>query len=63
MRAIAYIRVSSEEQASDGVSLEAQRAKITTWCQANDYELVDVLIDAGLSGTRIDQPGLTAATP
>ena len=25
------------------------------------YELVDVLIDAGLSGTRTDRPGLTAA--
>ena len=61
MRAIGYIRVSTEEQASEGVSLAAQRAKIAAWCQANDYELMDVLIDAGLSGTRTDRPGLTAA--
>lgn len=61
MRAIGYIRVSTEEQASEGVSLAAQRAKIAAWCQANDYALVDVLTDAGLSGTRTDRPGLAAA--
>jgi site-specific DNA recombinase len=61
MRAIGYIRVSTEEQASEGVSLAAQRAKIAAWCQANDYTLVDVLTDAGLSGTRTDRPGLATA--
>ena len=62
MKAIAYIRVSTEEQAPDGVSLDAQRAKIEAWCMANDYELAHVFVDAGLSGKRADnRPALNDA--
>jgi site-specific DNA recombinase len=61
-RAVAYIRVSTEGQATEGVSLSAQRAKITAWCQVNDYELVGIFEDAGLSGASMDKrPGLAAA--
>ncbi|AMV32779.1 DNA-invertase hin [Pirellula sp. SH-Sr6A] len=60
--AIGYCRVSTEDQASEGVSLEAQRAKIAAWCLANDVELLDIQTDAGLSGGRSDnRPGLQAA--
>lgn len=61
MKAIAYIRVSTEEQATDGVSLEAQKAKIAAWCDLNGYTLGEVFMDAGISGTKADRPGLTAA--
>jgi DNA invertase Pin-like site-specific DNA recombinase len=50
MKAIGYIRVSTQGQADDGVSLEAQQAKIEAWCLTNDYELVEVFKDAGVSG-------------
>ena len=53
-QAIGYIRVSTEKQANEGVSLEAQEAKIVSWCKANDYELVKVYVDAGISGKRMD---------
>ena len=53
-QAIGYIRVSTEKQANEGVSLEAQEAKIVTWCKTNGYELVKVYIDAGISGKRMD---------
>jgi site-specific DNA recombinase len=53
-QAIGYIRVSTEKQASEGVSLEAQEAKIVSWCKANGYELVQVYVDAGISGKRMD---------
>jgi site-specific DNA recombinase len=53
-QAIGYIRVSTEKQANEGVSLEAQEAKIVTWCKANGYELVRVYVDAGISGKRMD---------
>jgi len=53
-QAIGYIRVSTEKQANEGVSLEAQEAKIVNWCKANDYELVKVYVDAGISGKRMD---------
>ena len=60
--AIGYVRVSTEDQATEGVSLEAQKAKLVAWCMVNDYELSDVLVDAGLSGGRADnRPGLQAA--
>lgn len=51
-KAFGYIRVSTEGQATEGVSLDALRAKIVAWCLANDVELADVFIDAGLSGCR-----------
>lgn len=61
-RAVGYVRVSTEAQAVDGVSLEAQRARIEAWCLANEYELGGVHVDAGISGKRADnRPGLQAA--
>lgn len=60
--ATAYIRVSTELQATDGVSLDAQRAKIQAWCFANDVELGQVFVDAGVSGKRADnRPQLQSA--
>jgi DNA invertase Pin-like site-specific DNA recombinase len=52
--AIGYVRVSTELQASEGISLDAQRAKIAAWSDLNGYELAGVFIDAGLSGKRAD---------
>jgi site-specific DNA recombinase len=61
-QAIGYIRVSTEGQAVDGVSLDAQRAKIAAWCELNDYTLSAVHVDAGISGKdMISRPGLQAA--
>lgn len=62
MKAIGYIRVSTEGQAAEGVSLAAQKAKIEAWCLANDVELIASHTDAGLSGGRADnRPALQAA--
>jgi DNA invertase Pin-like site-specific DNA recombinase len=62
MKAIGYARVSTDGQAADGVSLEAQQAKIQAWCEANGYSLTGIQIDAGLSGCRADnRPALQAA--
>ena len=60
--AIAYVRVSTTGQAEEGVSLDAQRAKVEAWCLANDVELGGVFVDAGISGKRADnRPELQAA--
>jgi site-specific DNA recombinase len=60
--AIGYCRVSTETQATEGVSLEAQQAKIAAWCEVNGYALASVFVDAGLSGGRADnRPQLQAA--
>lgn len=61
-QAIGYVRVSTAEQATDGVSLDAQRARIEAWCAANGYTLAAMHADAGLSGSRADnRPGLQSA--
>ena len=60
--AIGYIRVSTEGQAQDGVSLDAQRAKLAAWADLNGYTMGAVYEDAGISGKSADnRPGLQAA--
>jgi len=62
MKAIGYVRVSTEGQAQDGVSLDAQEAKVHAWANLNSAESVTVFRDAGLSGKRADnRPGLQEA--
>lgn len=61
-KAIAYVRVSTTGQAEDGVSLEAQEARIRAWCTLEGYDLAEVFIDRGLSGGRADnRPALQEA--
>jgi len=60
--AVGYVRVSTTEQAEEGLSLDAQRSKIEAWCHVNDMTLRDLYVDAGISGTRADnRPQLQAA--
>ena len=56
--AIGYARVSSEEQARDGVSLDAQRDRIAAYAVAKGLELVVVLADEGASGKDMNRPQL-----
>lgn len=52
MRALGYIRVSTAEQANTGHSLAVQRDRIDAWCIARDLELVDVVLDEGVSAGK-----------
>jgi site-specific DNA recombinase len=61
MDVIGYVRVSSEEQAREGVSVDAQIAKIKAYCLLYDLNLVGIIIDAGVSAKTLDRPGLTNA--
>ena len=58
-KAVGYVRVSTEDQAANGESLEPQRAAIDAYTKANGLELVDVVVDAGVSGYTplSDRPG------
>ena len=59
---IGYVRVSTEDQAQEGVSLDAQREKIRMWAALYDHELVGIHEDAGISGKRMDnRPGFQGA--
>lgn len=61
MKAIGYVRVSTEEQASQGVSLEAQTEKVKAYASLYDIELVEIITDAGVSAKSLDRPGLNKA--
>jgi len=58
MKAVGYIRVSTEEQAKEGVSLDNQEAKIKAYCDSQDWELVKVFSDEGFSGKDMKREGL-----
>src|SRR5712691_7445590 len=60
-RAVGYIRVSTEKQADHGVSLDAQHAKLTAYAHLYDVELVDIMVDAGVSAKTLERPGLQRA--
>lgn len=49
MRLIGYIRVSSDEQARNGHSLGVQDAALHKYCDLYDHDLLDVIIDDGVS--------------
>src|SRR5213083_1388463 len=56
--AVGYVRVSREEQVRDGVSLDAQRARIAAYAVAKGLHLSAIYGDAGISGKGLDRPGL-----
>ena len=61
MRVIGYVRVSTEEQASHGVSLAAQTEKVRAYCALYDLELVELIDDPGASAKTLARPGLARA--
>jgi len=56
-KAIGYIRVSTDEQVKEGVSLENQEAKIRSYCDLKDFELLEIVQDAGISAKNLRRPG------
>jgi DNA invertase Pin-like site-specific DNA recombinase len=60
-KAIGYVRVSTQEQATEGVSLDTQRDKLRSYCKSNNIKLIDILADEGVSGSTLERPGLQAA--
>ena len=58
MKAIGYVRVSTDEQADRGVSLDNQRAKIRAYAEVKEFELIDIVEDAGISAKNLNRPGV-----
>jgi DNA invertase Pin-like site-specific DNA recombinase len=58
-RAVGYIRVSTEEQATQGFGLEIQTNAIRAFAESQGYELLEVLADRGISGATLpaERPG------
>ena len=51
-KAAAYIRVSTDEQARTGVSLEAQEEKLRAYCKMTGLDLVRVIREEGVSAAK-----------
>lgn len=61
MKVILYARVSTAEQANDGISLEAQTSKMEAYASLYDLEVVEVIVDAGESAKTLKRLGLQRA--
>lgn len=55
MKILGYIRVSTKLQSEKGNSLKLQKSKIKDYCKLNDFELIEIYEDKGISGMSIDK--------
>jgi site-specific DNA recombinase len=58
MLTVAYCRVSTEEQATDGFSIEGQGDRLRAYADLHELGPVTIITDPGLSGKNLDRPGL-----
>lgn len=58
LRAAPYGRVSTSEQATEGVSLDAQLAALKTYVKLKNWAIVDEYVDGGFQGSTDERPAL-----
>lgn len=58
MKAIGYTRVSTSDQVDNGVSLDAQEQKIRQYAALYGFDLVEVVVDAGVSAKTLNRLGV-----
>lgn len=58
LRMIGYVRVSTDEQAASGTSLDSQEVGLKALAEAEGYEVVRIVRDEGVSGSTSERPGL-----
>ncbi len=58
MRVAIYTRVSSEEQALEGYSLDAQLHRLRAYCTSQGWTVADVYTDEGISAKDMERPEL-----
>ncbi|HAB9620638.1 TPA: recombinase family protein [Listeria monocytogenes] len=57
MKAAIYIRVSTQEQV-ENYSIQAQTEKLTALCRSKDWDVYDIFVDGGYSGSNMNRPAL-----
>jgi len=57
-RIVAYIRVSTDDQAVNGVSIDAQKARLSSYAAAMALDVSEIVVDAGESAKSLQRPGL-----
>ncbi len=61
-RVLGYCRVSTDEQASNGVSLDEQRRRVSEYADAQGLPLIGIESDEGISGSKTtNRPALQSA--
>jgi len=58
MKAIGYIRASTQEEAKEGISLEAQENKIRKYAGLHNLSLIEVVRDEEKSGKDLNREGI-----
>lgn len=58
MRAVGYIRVSTEEQAKEGISLDTQKDRISAFAHAKGWQLGELYQDEGFSAKNLNRPAV-----
>lgn len=53
-----YVRVSTEEQVKDGFSISAQKNKLLSFCDFNDWNNYKIYVDEGISAKDMNRPEL-----
>lgn len=51
-----YVRVSTEAQAEEGYSIDAQKKLLEAWCVSKEIESYTFYVDAGYSGSNLERP-------
>jgi site-specific DNA recombinase len=59
MRVALYVRVSTEEQAVEGFSINGQIDILTQYCISSEYDVVKVYKDEGYSAKTLNRPQLS----
>ena len=59
MRTAIYIRVSTDEQATEGYSIRAQEERLIAYCQSQDWDVTNIYKDEGYSAKDTNRPQLT----
>jgi site-specific DNA recombinase len=55
---VGYCRVSTEEQANEGYSIEGQADKLRRYAELHDLGPIRIIDDPGISGRTLKRPGL-----
>ncbi|MCQ2086057.1 MAG: recombinase family protein [archaeon] len=55
-RVALYVRVSTEEQAELGFSLDGQMKRLEKYCESEGYEIAGKYVEEGCSGRSVDRP-------
>lgn len=58
MRAALYARVSTEEQAKEGFSIDAQMNILSAWTVVKGFEITERYIDEGYSAKNLNRPAV-----